>query len=470
MSEDDEIKELKEEVSELKKLIKQLTKAKSGLYNSKDREHTSEHKMETGSNLERKTDKGINDENSSVDKNHFKKSLRPELKHGKKPVNNSKSPEPTTPPDQPVRHRRFIGEEKKSNIHRSRSNIDFDIDFAKIAESIDKTIKSVEIISEKGLTIADNIAKTITNKIQKGIDTKILKLQDMPDISKKEYEKLREDLEKLRDEMEKQEAEVNRITYELTKGREDLLNARIDLDKATLVGNDKEKMKAEQKLLAAEKKLDQTSAELNTTEYQLRQTKRTFHRLQKKLQRKRFGFYSPQGQESSHAAWKWDETISEYMENVLSSIAKNIESSLKSAVIGGKRIYKEISKPITSSSILSSIDELTDETLEEFVETAAEILSSVSDKKRLLVLKILENGPEYQKELSAKTDLKGGSFKHHTDILQDAGLITQEAVRGRYIITQLGIETLKLAEMIYIRDKSLKKSKEDDESFEINIE
>ncbi len=464
MSEDDEIKELKDEVSELKKLIKDLTKAKSGLYNSKGIEHTSEHNMETGSNFERKIDGNVNDENSSGHKNQFRKSLRPEVKHGKRSFDNSNASKASTPPDQSVRHpRRFNGEEKKSTI-------DLDIDFAKIAESIDKTIKSVEIISEKGMTIAENITKTITDKIQKGIDKKILKLQDMPDISKKEYEKLREDLEKLRDEMEKEEAEVNRITYELTKAREDLLNARIDLDKATLAGNDKEKLKAEQKLLAAEKKLDQTSTELNTTEYKLRQTKRIFHRLQKKLQRKRFGFYSPHGQESSHTAWKWDETISDYMENVLSSIAKNIESSFKSAFIGGKRIYKEISKPITSSSILSSIDELTGETLEEFVETASEILSSVSDKKRLLVLKILENGPEYQKELSAKTDLKGGSFKHHTDILQDAGLITQEAVRGRYIITQLGIETLKLAEMIYVRDKSLKKSKDDDESFEINIE
>ena len=62
--------------------------------------------------------------------------------------------------------------------------------------------------------------------------------------------------------------------------------------------------------------------------------------------------------------------------------------------------------------------------------------------------------------------MRGGTFKHHTDILQDEGFITREAIRGRYLITQLGIEALKLAEMIHVRKKRI----EEEESIDIDIE
>ncbi|MCG3219915.1 MAG: winged helix-turn-helix transcriptional regulator, partial [Candidatus Heimdallarchaeota archaeon] len=104
-----------------------------------------------------------------------------------------------------------------------------------------------------------------------------------------------------------------------------------------------------------------------------------------------------------------------------------------------------------------------------FYDKTALLLSALGDQHRIKILKILEESPQYQKELAEITGLKGGSFKHHTDILQEADFITREAVRGRYLITQLGIEALKLGEMIYLRKKRLE-DEEEQESIDIDIE
>jgi hypothetical protein len=98
-----------------------------------------------------------------------------------------------------------------------------------------------------------------------------------------------------------------------------------------------------------------------------------------------------------------------------------------------------------------------------------------------MILKELEKGPKYQKELSDITSLRGGTFKHHMDRLldEDVRFVTQEVVRGRYLLTTRGREALKLAEMQYMRylenkerqqrEKHDKKDKDSDEEFDVSI-
>ena len=50
--------------------------------------------------------------------------------------------------------------------------------------------------------------------------------------------------------------------------------------------------------------------------------------------------------------------------------------------------------------------------------------------------------------------------------MQNEQFITREAIRGRYLITQLGIEALKIAEMIYLRKKRLEEENIEDEDEE----
>ncbi|MDH5401249.1 MAG: winged helix-turn-helix domain-containing protein [Candidatus Heimdallarchaeota archaeon] len=100
------------------------------------------------------------------------------------------------------------------------------------------------------------------------------------------------------------------------------------------------------------------------------------------------------------------------------------------------------------------------EELEQFFESSPALASALSDSRRLKLLKSLENGPAYQGELSEKTDLKGGTFKHHMDILLQTNFVYQEQTRGRYLITQLGVEALKLVEILFRRLENETKSEE----------
>ena len=57
------------------------------------------------------------------------------------------------------------------------------------------------------------------------------------------------------------------------------------------------------------------------------------------------------------------------------------------------------------------------------------------------------------------------------ELLQDVNFITREAIRGRYLITQVGIEALKLAELIHSRKKQLEYyENEDEDTIDIDIE
>ena len=177
------------------------------------------------------------------------------------------------------------------------------------------------------------------------------------------------------------------------------------------------------------------------------------------------------------------ETISKYVESILSSVSRNIEETVKSAFSPDKAstIKFSGSSSFTSNekgrkfSFPYDYRRIPIEEIESYLEEISELLSAIGDKNRLHILKLLELQPEYQKELSEKTGLRGGTFKHHTDILAKNGLITQETVRGRYLITQLGIEALKLAEILYTRKQELYSSEdslddeEDDDEINIDI-
>ncbi len=161
----------------------------------------------------------------------------------------------------------------------------------------------------------------------------------------------------------------------------------------------------------------------------------------------------------------FSETVTKYVEQVLSSLSKNLEIAVKGAFsTPGKKAIKITTEENNNKSrkfYPYDYRNFTIEELEQYLKDIAFELSAIGDENRLHILKILEIQPEYQKSLSEKTGLRGGTFKHHTDILTKAGLITQETVRGRYLITQLGVEALKLAEVLYLRKMELMDEIED---------
>ncbi|MFX1515304.1 MAG: ArsR/SmtB family transcription factor [Promethearchaeota archaeon] len=94
-----------------------------------------------------------------------------------------------------------------------------------------------------------------------------------------------------------------------------------------------------------------------------------------------------------------------------------------------------------------------EEELEEFYQEGSKIATALSDQTRLKMLKELEKEPLRQSDLSDKTNTRGGNFKHHITILKDEGLVRQEGVRERYMLTYSGREALKLVEFLYSRGK-----------------
>ena len=114
---------------------------------------------------------------------------------------------------------------------------------------------------------------------------------------------------------------------------------------------------------------------------------------------------------------------------------------------------------------------LSEEELEKFYELAPNLTGALSDVRRLKILKELEKGPLYQGDLSDKVEIKGGTLKHHLDTLIEVKYLYQEQARGRYLITQLGVEAVKLSEMLFRRFYLDQTTKEvDDEEIDDKVE
>jgi len=200
-----------------------------------------------------------------------------------------------------------------------------------------------------------------------------------------------------------------------------------------------------------------------------------------------------------------DETLSEYLGSVMEGVAQNLSKSMQQMASGftfeknmikeeverakrevernkrdiereARRVKRQVERATRgfSGSKDRSIrfHKLSKEELEHFYEKAPDLTSALSDEKKLRLLKTLEDGPMYQKDLSEQTDIKGGTFKHHMDQLLEVQYVSQEAVRGRYLITQLGVEALKLAEMLFRRYTFMteKGARDRDEDTEITVE
>ncbi len=146
-----------------------------------------------------------------------------------------------------------------------------------------------------------------------------------------------------------------------------------------------------------------------------------------------------------------------------------VKRSLKQQERHLKREMHRAGKDLKGYGTSIIYKKLEGEELINFYETAPGIVSAISDARRLKLLKELEKQPLYQGDLSDKTDIKGGTFKHHMDGLIEAKYVHQEKTRGRYLITQLGMEALKLAEMLY-RRYTFETKKEKGEEFEVDLD
>ncbi len=144
-----------------------------------------------------------------------------------------------------------------------------------------------------------------------------------------------------------------------------------------------------------------------------------------------------------------NESLSDYLGDVMESVAEGIRGELKRSIFVGPhgnevRICKGRETEEHEPRIKANPGK------------AAEIMSALGQEHRLKILGELMTGGKYISELQTSLpEITASTLSSHLDILQEAGLVIQERVRGRYLITIPGRMAYKMANTIAdLRDKN----------------
>jgi DNA-binding HxlR family transcriptional regulator len=132
--------------------------------------------------------------------------------------------------------------------------------------------------------------------------------------------------------------------------------------------------------------------------------------------------------------------VHDYIGDVMEGVAEGIHGELeKSIFIGprGVRIFRDRVPREREEEIQVSFPEV------------AEVMSALGQEHRLRVLGELMSGGKYVSELQEKlSEITSSTLSSHLDVLQKAGLVVQEKVRGRYLITMPGRAAYKMARRV----------------------
>ena len=133
--------------------------------------------------------------------------------------------------------------------------------------------------------------------------------------------------------------------------------------------------------------------------------------------------------------------VQDYMGDVMESVAEGIHGELERSIFVGPegvRIIRERGDKFRGEE-------------EERVSLSkvAEIMSALGHEHRLRILKELMGGGRYINELQDKlSEITASTLSSHLKVLEEAGLVVQEKVRGRYLITMPGRTAYKMATRI----------------------
>jgi DNA-binding HxlR family transcriptional regulator len=133
--------------------------------------------------------------------------------------------------------------------------------------------------------------------------------------------------------------------------------------------------------------------------------------------------------------------VQDYMGDVMESVAEGIHGELDKCIfIGprGVRIHRE-----------SEERSREDEQEETDFPKIAQVMSALGQEHRVRILKELMSGGKYINELEEKLpEITTSTLSSHLGILEEAGLVVQEKVRGRYLVTIPGRTAYKMATRI----------------------
>lgn len=132
--------------------------------------------------------------------------------------------------------------------------------------------------------------------------------------------------------------------------------------------------------------------------------------------------------------------VHDYVEDVMEGVAEGIHGELeKSIFIGpkGVKIFKGRPPHKREYGIEVSLTKV------------AEVMSALGHEHRLGILNELMGGGKYINELQEKlSEITTSTLSSHLKVLEEAGLVVQEKVRGRYLITLPGRTAYKMARRV----------------------
>ncbi|MFX1404647.1 MAG: ArsR/SmtB family transcription factor [Promethearchaeota archaeon] len=136
--------------------------------------------------------------------------------------------------------------------------------------------------------------------------------------------------------------------------------------------------------------------------------------------------------------------LGDYIKSVVSDAMRGANRAMRSVFIGpdGARIKIDENGVAVGKSAAERARQVPPE-------EAERLLAPLASAERIDILYLLAEEPRYHQDLMDMSGLKPGTLPHHLKQLEEAGFVTQERVRGRYLITIPGRMALTLAEYLY---------------------
>lgn len=174
---------------------------------------------------------------------------------------------------------------------------------------------------------------------------------------------------------------------------------------------------------------DELKEEVKKLREEIANLKEQLEDVTEKRRRERHGIYIDIGNR-----------VQDYMEDVMESVAEGIHGELEKSIFigpGGVRIIRK-NEP-------TAIENETEVNFQK----VAECMSALGHEHRLRILRELMKGGKYINDLEEKLpEITASTLSSHLKVLEEAGLVVQEKVRGRYLITIPGRSAYKMATRI----------------------
>ena len=185
---------------------------------------------------------------------------------------------------------------------------------------------------------------------------------------------------------------------------------------------------------------EELKEEMKKLKEELREVKEKLEDNADESRRRQHGYYIDIG-----------ERVRDYVGDVMDGVAEGIHGELeKSIFIGphGRHIRIRGSHP-PGGKIHGgeSLHEREDKPVD--FDKTAKVISALGQAHRLSILSELMSGGKYVNELQEKlSDIAASTLSSHLNILEEAGLVVQERVRGRYLVTIPGRSAYKMARRV----------------------